>query len=151
MRGASNEWIAGQSWRAAAHGIVINHVTDCPEAAGAWTRVYALLIAASLGQRAIRAHGALGPASGRYAHESCYAGADWLLVHLSANAVRTTGRRRTGVPLYGICISMGRRFRILIEFDGSSNKNFRISSRSTVHLNIRFMYRMQLNSLRFEM
>lgn len=63
----------------------------CPDAAGTWAGVYAFLIVAGHVGRAVGAEDALGSAIWWRAQVARYAGADCLIVYLSALAVGPTG------------------------------------------------------------
>lgn len=89
---ATNKWVSVEFGRAATNGVVIDHLTSCSNSACTEAGVYALLIAAGLGQRTLGTGGALRPARRRYTEESGDARAHRLPVVLTAETVGSAGR-----------------------------------------------------------
>lgn len=88
----SNEWVSVEFRWAATNRIVIDHLTRSANSACTEAGVYALLIAASFGQRTLGTDSAFWPARRRYAEESGDTRAHRLPVVLSAETVGSAGR-----------------------------------------------------------
>lgn len=94
---ATPERIAGLSRTTTADRAVIDNFTSCVEAAGAETRVGALLVDAGPCLRTLCAHNALGTAAGRTAAVALQTRAHGVVVRGTALAVGAARRRRAWV------------------------------------------------------